>query len=432
MTTIGLVANDQLLQVTLSPKISSGEVNTVKVHVDFSDDWDNFGKSAVFYTSYNTRDIYEMVMTDDECIVPSEVMSKAGTLYIGIRGVNSDKNKVKTTSLVKLKISEGAPTGNSTEIEPTPDVYQQLLTAYEKNDKSINKEVSDRELAISTEKAERKSADDAITTELENLCKEVVDTKESIYNENMLYNSYFSVSSESTSGKGWTLNNVSPILTNGMSFFPGQTDMWLEQELGFEYIGASDNPLDNFPLTLTVQMRSGSPIAPTTKSVVIDSLYNWDVNLFEVESGVYLKAKTYNSNKQYYIRFYMSNAVTSPVWISAAKLEHGTRFTGWGFNNRDAVNLNAVGSMLRVVKVYSKDGFTLNNMSSATPTFTLTLPTRPLCIALFYFNGTATLNYTLDRITYNGDGTVTGRIVITNLSGKAQTGKLEISVLCYG
>ena len=94
MTRIELVANDQLLQVTVSPKISSGEVNTVGIHVDFSDEWNNFGKNAVFYTSYNSRDIYEIVMTNDECIVPSEVMKKSGTLYIGIRGVNSEKNDV--------------------------------------------------------------------------------------------------------------------------------------------------------------------------------------------------------------------------------------------------------------------------------------------------------------------------------------------------
>ena len=87
MTTIELVANDQLLQVTVSPKISSGEVNTVGIHVDFSDEWNNFGKSAVFYTSYNSRDIYEIVMTNNECIIPSEVMTKSGILYIGIRGV---------------------------------------------------------------------------------------------------------------------------------------------------------------------------------------------------------------------------------------------------------------------------------------------------------------------------------------------------------
>lgn len=140
MTTIELVANDQLLQVTVNPTISSGEQNTVDVHVDFSDDWDGFSKSAVFFTSLNKNAIYEIVMTDGKCIVPAEVMEKSCLLYVGIRGVNSENNEVKTTSLVKLKILEGTPTGNSTEVEPTPDVYQQLLTAYGKTDNSISVE----------------------------------------------------------------------------------------------------------------------------------------------------------------------------------------------------------------------------------------------------------------------------------------------------
>ena len=159
MTTIELVANDQLLQVTVNPTISSGEQNTVEVHVDFSDDWDGFSKSAVFFTSLNKNAIYEIVMTDGKCIVPAEVMEKECMLFIGVRGVNSNNNEVKTTSLVKYKISEGTPTGNSTEVEPTPDVYQQLLTAYGKTGNSISKEISDRKSAITAEENARKLAD---------------------------------------------------------------------------------------------------------------------------------------------------------------------------------------------------------------------------------------------------------------------------------
>ena len=158
MTTIGLSANDQLLAVTLNPKLASGQQNTVDIHVDFSDDWDGFAKSAVFFTSNDTNTIYEKVLTNGECVIPAEVMSKDGVLYIGVRGVNSQNNEVKTTSLVKYKISEGSPSGAGTEVEPTPNVYQQLLTAYGKTDNSINKEISDRKSAISTEKAERQKA----------------------------------------------------------------------------------------------------------------------------------------------------------------------------------------------------------------------------------------------------------------------------------
>ena len=140
MTTIGLVASDQLLTVALNPKITSGEQNTVDVHVDFSDDWNGFTKSAVFFTSNNTDTVYEKIMTNGDCIVPSEVMEKSCVLYIGVRGVNSSNNEVKTTSLVKYKISEGAPAGTGTEVEPTPNVYQQLLTAYGKTNNALTVE----------------------------------------------------------------------------------------------------------------------------------------------------------------------------------------------------------------------------------------------------------------------------------------------------
>ena len=140
MTTIGLLANGQSLTVELNPTVSSGGCNTVEVHVDFRDDWDGFSKSAVFFTSLNKNAIYEIVMTDGKCIVPAEVMKKECMLFIGIRGVNSNNNEVKTTSLVKYKISEGTPSGTGIPVEPTPDVYQQLLTAYEKTNNAISVE----------------------------------------------------------------------------------------------------------------------------------------------------------------------------------------------------------------------------------------------------------------------------------------------------
>ena len=146
MTTIGLVADDQSLEVAVNPVITSGEENTVILHVDFSEDWNGFGKAAVFFTEKNKNTLYEKVMTSGECIVPSEVMVNEGTFLVGIRGVNSTSKQVKTTSLVKYKISKGTPA--VIEFGPTPDVYQQLLTAYGKTDNSINKEITERKSAI--------------------------------------------------------------------------------------------------------------------------------------------------------------------------------------------------------------------------------------------------------------------------------------------
>lgn len=135
MTTIELVTNDQSLTLISNSMISSGEQNTVNVHVEFDEDWHGYAKSAVFFTSNDRNTVYEKVLVDDECKVPAEVMVKAGILYIGVRGVNSVNNEVKTTSLVKYKVVDGAPSGTGTEIEPTPSVYDQLSTAIENKKK---------------------------------------------------------------------------------------------------------------------------------------------------------------------------------------------------------------------------------------------------------------------------------------------------------
>lgn len=130
MTTIALMTTDQYLTVSDQPKIASGDQNSVSLHVDFDSEWNGYGKSAVFFSSKNET-VYEQVLTDSECIIPHEVLAEPCTLYIGIRGVTDDNYKVKTSTLVKYKIEEGAPVGEGTTVEPSATVYQQLLALSE-------------------------------------------------------------------------------------------------------------------------------------------------------------------------------------------------------------------------------------------------------------------------------------------------------------
>ncbi len=128
MTIIKLVTNDQQLTASQKPKLASGDVESVKVQVEFDVFWDDFiAKSAVFHTSKNLT-VYEALLTNNECIIPHEVLAEPGTLFIGIRGITSDGSAVKTSTLVKYTIAQGAEAGEST-AEPTPDMYQQYLQA---------------------------------------------------------------------------------------------------------------------------------------------------------------------------------------------------------------------------------------------------------------------------------------------------------------
>lgn len=128
MTVIQLMTTDQLLTATLQPKVSAGAVNTVQLQVDFCAQWEGFAKSAVFHTNKSTKRYEKILDSECKCIVPAEVLKEECILYIGIRG-QKDAD-VKTTTLLKYKVVAGAKAGASTEIAPTPTIYQQLLTNY--------------------------------------------------------------------------------------------------------------------------------------------------------------------------------------------------------------------------------------------------------------------------------------------------------------
>lgn len=128
MTVITLTTNDQKLTVTQKPLLASGDVNSVILHVDFDAAWDGYiARTAVFHTSKDSTE-YEKLLTNGECMIPDEVLVDAGTLFIGVRGVPVDGSAVKTSSLVKYKIVEGASPGTYT-IQVTPDIYQQYIAA---------------------------------------------------------------------------------------------------------------------------------------------------------------------------------------------------------------------------------------------------------------------------------------------------------------
>lgn len=139
MTTIEIYANDQDLQVVDRPKLAAGNKNSVQIHVEFNSEWDDYAKTGVFFI--DKKSVYEKLIQDNACKIPSEVLQDANMLHIGIRGVNGDK--VKTSALIEYRIFDGALKGNAESIPPTSDVYNQLLTAYENAMKAIEKYKSD-------------------------------------------------------------------------------------------------------------------------------------------------------------------------------------------------------------------------------------------------------------------------------------------------
>lgn len=116
---------DQTLRITNIPKIASGGENEIRVDVSFDSMWDSYGKTAIFYRT--EAQVYHVVMKNDSCVLPREVLVEPGHLHFGIIGV--DGTSVRTSEVVVLNVAQGAITGLSP-LEPLPDVYKQVVSAY--------------------------------------------------------------------------------------------------------------------------------------------------------------------------------------------------------------------------------------------------------------------------------------------------------------
>ena len=121
MSQIQVKAIDQNIVFVDTPRIYSGGVNTDSVRFEFDKVWDGYLKTAVFYT--DIKNPYFVVMTDNECVIPSEVIANTGKLYIGVVGVLDDK--VITSEVVVYDIPQGAVT--PMEAPLAEDVWQQIL-----------------------------------------------------------------------------------------------------------------------------------------------------------------------------------------------------------------------------------------------------------------------------------------------------------------
>jgi hypothetical protein len=123
-TVIKAQVEDQSLLITNLPKLASGGYNETRVEFTFCPLWDGLAKTAMFYTDKSR--VYYIVVEGDEAVVPHEVLANEGIVHFGVFGFSADQ--ARTTEVLHLTVVEGAITdATAIHIDPTPDVYQQLL-----------------------------------------------------------------------------------------------------------------------------------------------------------------------------------------------------------------------------------------------------------------------------------------------------------------
>ncbi len=106
--------------------IAADQVSFVKMHFAFDNNWKPLHKVVQFTQDENT---YNRVLGTEEtsCFLPSELL--AGTVKMSLFGYDAASSEtVRATTVVKtLHIRPSGFDGESSNVPPTPDLYQQLL-----------------------------------------------------------------------------------------------------------------------------------------------------------------------------------------------------------------------------------------------------------------------------------------------------------------
>lgn len=129
-TNLELFTDDQRLYFAKKTFIASGDVNSVRLAVEFDDTWANYPvRSGYFkYTGFGkpTIEREKSFGANNTCQIPHDVLENPGTLEVGVTGTSADGTQQKTTGLIKYRLHQGAKRPGIT-MSPTMDLFQQLV-----------------------------------------------------------------------------------------------------------------------------------------------------------------------------------------------------------------------------------------------------------------------------------------------------------------
>lgn len=117
---IKFYVDSQKLSIKSDPYIVEGSRNYLKAHFYFSGEWCDLMKTAVFSTPDREK-IYHVLLNENECLVPHEVIADGGFLVFVFAG-----NLLNTNEITVPVDSSGLIAG-VTPPEATPEVYTDIV-----------------------------------------------------------------------------------------------------------------------------------------------------------------------------------------------------------------------------------------------------------------------------------------------------------------
>lgn len=136
METIKLKVSNQCIVADRKYLVSDTK-EVYQCEFEFDDEWTSYGKTATFRQNDS---ITEMVLVNNACVLPYESITQKGYMQIGVYGDNSTKH-YPTIWCEPIFVYEGVTEGEEHE-DPTPDVYQQIISALNQKEDKSNKVTS--------------------------------------------------------------------------------------------------------------------------------------------------------------------------------------------------------------------------------------------------------------------------------------------------
>ena len=148
--------------ITNKAQVHKGEYNVNTLEFEFSEEYSEISKMAVFSTPI---DVYEVPITNNTCIIPHEVLTQRGTLTIGVYGYTVEDeviNKRYSPNPVTIPIDNGSYiSGASNAQEQEPTLFEEFVEQIEAG----FDEVADDITALDNSKQDKLTAGTNITIE---------------------------------------------------------------------------------------------------------------------------------------------------------------------------------------------------------------------------------------------------------------------------
>ena len=114
------------LRLTSIPMMPSGSRNHLQIRVAFDAEWDGTTKTLVAYRDLS-KPYHVPLGLDGTALIPHEVLAEQGVAYLGVFGIAGDQRV--TSTIVRYGVNEGSLTEGLQPSDPTPEMWDQLISA---------------------------------------------------------------------------------------------------------------------------------------------------------------------------------------------------------------------------------------------------------------------------------------------------------------